>query len=197
MAEQIGIFLLVKIRYNAPVILTYTLICAVVTLAGEVTSGSVTRSYFMVYPSMDTSSFGSTVLEIWRLLSHIAGHQNWTHFMSNFTFVLLLGPMLEEKYGSGRLLVMILFTGFITGVLNTLFFSTGLMGASGIVFMFILLSSFANIRSGDIPLTFILVVSLFLIKEVLDIWKQDNVSQFAHILGGIAGSFFGFRSQKA
>jgi membrane associated rhomboid family serine protease len=150
----------------------------------------------MVHPFIDTSNFGNTLLGIWRLVSHIAGHQNWAHFMGNFTFILLLGPMLEEKYGSGRLLAMILFTGFITGVLNILFFSTGLMGASGIVFMFIILSSFANIRSGDIPLTFILVVSLFLIKEVLDILKQDNVSQFAHILGGVAGSFFGFRSQR-
>jgi rhomboid protease GluP len=80
----------------------------------------------------------------------------------------------------------------ITGILNTIFFSTALMGASGIVFMLILLSSFTNIRSGEIPLTFLLIVVLFLAKEVISAFGQDNISQFAHIIGGICGSLFGF-----
>ncbi len=109
----------------------------------------------------------SDPVSYWRLISHIAGHQDWVHLMSNFSFILLIGPILEEKYGSRRLLQMILFTALITGILNVIFFSTGLMGASGIVFMFIILSSFTNFRSGDVPLTFILIILLFLTKEVI------------------------------
>jgi rhomboid protease GluP len=66
--------------------------------------------------------------------------------------------------------------------------------------MLILLSSFTNIRAGEIPLTFILIVVLFLTKEVTTAFAQDNISQFAHIIGGICGSFFGFlltRSRRA
>jgi rhomboid protease GluP len=33
---------------------------------------------------------------------------------------------------------------------------------------------------------------LFLVKEVSSAFAQDNISQFAHIIGGICGSFFGF-----
>jgi membrane associated rhomboid family serine protease len=101
----------------------------------------------------------------------------------------------EEKYGSKRLLIMILLTALVTGILNILFFNTGLLGASGIVFMLILLSSFTNVRNGEIPITFILVAFLFLGKEVLESIQNDNISQFAHIIGGICGSIFGFRSR--
>jgi membrane associated rhomboid family serine protease len=58
--------------------------------------------------------------------------------------------------------------------------------------MLILLSSFANIKSGHIPLTFIIIVVLFLGKEFLASLKPDTISQFAHIMGGICGGMFGF-----
>jgi membrane associated rhomboid family serine protease len=117
--------------------------------------------------------------------------------MSNFSFILLIGPVLEEKHRSGALLVMLMMTALVTGILNIIFFSTGLMGASGIVFMLILLSSFTNIRSGEIPLTFVLIVVLFLAKEFINAFAEDNISQFAHIIGGICGSLFGFIFTRA
>jgi membrane associated rhomboid family serine protease len=100
--------------------------------------------------------------------------------------------MLEEKYGSNNLLTMMFLTALITGILNVVFFSSGLLGASGIVFMMILLSSMTNLRQGKIPLTFVLVVFLFLGKEVLSIFQNNNISEFAHIVGGICGAIFGF-----
>ena len=90
------------------------------------------------------------------------------------------------------MLIMIAVTALITALLNNFFFPSGLMGASGIVFMMILLSSFANLKQGHIPLTFVIIVVLFLGKEVYNSLKMDNISQFAHILGGICGSIFGF-----
>ncbi len=112
--------------------------------------------------------------------------------MGNFAFILLLGPILEEKYGSASLAIMIVVTAVVTGLLNILFLPTGLLGASGVVFMMILLSSFTNIRQGGIPLTFILIVVLFLAQEIANSLREDSVSQFAHISGGIIGSLFGF-----
>jgi membrane associated rhomboid family serine protease len=120
------------------------------------------------------------------------GHVDWAHLMTNFAFILLLGPILEEKYGSSGLFFMMLLTALATGILNVLLMSTGLLGASGIVFMMILLVSFTNIRSGDIPLTFILVVALYLTREIIASVREDSISQFAHIVGGVCGSLFGF-----
>jgi membrane associated rhomboid family serine protease len=91
---------------------------------------------------------------------------------------------------------MMFFTGLITGILQMLFFDHGLMGASGIVFMLIILSSLTNFRTGRIPLTFIVVAILFIGEEVVNGLKEDNVSQFAHVLGGIIGAVFGFTTRR-
>ncbi|MBN2551288.1 MAG: rhomboid family intramembrane serine protease [Spirochaetales bacterium] len=179
-----------RIRYNAPVVLTLTLLSTAILVVNQVIGG-FTQAFFVSYPD-----FSGTLLDFLRLFSHVLGHQNWLHLMSNFSFILLIGPVLEEKYGSAALLVMFLVTALVTGILNILFFSTGLMGASGFVFMLILLSSFTNIRSGEIPLTFVLIVVLFLAKEFINAFAEDSISQFAHIIGGICGSMFGFLFTK-
>ena len=88
--------------------------------------------------------------------------------------------------------IMTLITAFVTGILNVLLFQTGLMGASGIVFMMILLSSFTNFNKGEIPLTFILVLVLYLGKEVFNAFRDNNISEFGHIIGGLCGSIFGY-----
>lgn len=177
-----------RISYNAPVTLTFALISTLVLVLDLATGRLLTATVFSVGPTMDLAN----PLEYVRLVAHVAGHLNWSHLLSNFAFILLLGPILEEKYGSTTLLVMILVTGLITGLLNVLLLSSGLMGASGIVFMMILLASFANIRQGEIPLSFILVVILYLAREVVTAVQDDNISQFAHVAGGVCGSLFGF-----
>jgi hypothetical protein len=94
------------------------------------------------------------------------------------------------------MLMMILITACITGFLSIFLLGFGLLGASGIVFMFILLSSFANIKTGHLPLTFVIIVIVFLGKEVFASFAHDSISQFAHIIGGLCGSAFGFLSNN-
>ena len=48
-----------------------------------------------------------------------------------------------------------------------------------------------------IPLTMILIVIVYLGAELVDAFtKQDNVSQFTHIIGGVCGAIFGFAFGK-
>jgi membrane associated rhomboid family serine protease len=122
----------------------------------------------------------------------VIGHADINHFLSNFSFILLLGPILEETYGTRILLMMIAATALVTGALNALFFPSFLLGASGVVFMMILLASFTNFNKGEIPLTFILVLILYIGREVISSFRSDNISEFAHIVGGFCGSLFGF-----
>lgn len=176
-----------RIRYNAPVVLTYAVMAVVVLIADQLFDG-FSWQYFAVLPFFDAGSLLSYV----RLISHVIGHADATHLLANFSLILLIGPILEEKYGSALLLGMVLVTALATGILNVLFFSTGLMGASGVAFMMILLSSFTNIRAREIPLTFILVLLIYVAREVVTAFDTDSISQFAHIAGGICGSVFGF-----
>ncbi|MGI9255926.1 MAG: rhomboid family intramembrane serine protease, partial [Salinispira sp.] len=107
-------------------------------------------------------------------------------------FILLLGPILEEKYGSVNLLFMIIITALATGIASILLSNITLLGASGLVFMMILLSSFVNVQKGDMPLTFLLVLLIYLLREFLTAFQTDSISQLAHIVGGAVGSIFGF-----
>ena len=177
-----------KLDYNAPVVLTFALLSAGVMVLSNSTGGGIGQSFFSTQPGMPWDD----IVTYFRLFSHIFGHANWEHLFGNFSIILLIGPLLEEKYGSRTMLIMILVTALITSLLNNFFFPTGLMGASGIVFMMILLSSFANLKQGHIPLTFVIIVVLYLGREIYNTLKMDNISQFAHILGGVCGSIFGF-----
>ncbi len=181
-----------RLRYNAPVTLTFSLLAAVVLLVDQITGGWLIRQFFTVYPDF---SFGSPLSWL-RLVSHVIGHVSWAHLLGNFAFILLIGPVLEEKYGSIPILLMMIVTAVATGILNILMVRTGLLGASGIVFMLILLSSFTNIRSGEIPITFILIVVLYVVREFVNALTPSNVSQVAHIVGGICGAAFGFLFTK-
>ena len=184
-----------KIRYNAPAVLTFTFISAAVLILSQTVMRSLTEQWFMV-PGRGGFSPGS--FRCWvTLVTHVLGHANWAHMISNFSFILLIGPILEEIYGSFSLFLMILITALVTGVLNVLFFSSALLGASGIVFMMILLASFTNFNKGEIPLTFILVLILYLGRELFNSFgigaeSGGNISQFAHVVGGFIGSLFGF-----
>lgn len=181
-----------KIQYNSPVILSYTIISFIVLIIGTITSGASNHLLFSAYRSSLTNIFF-----YFRLFGHIFGHINFQHFFNNFLIILLVGPMLEEKYGSKNITIMILFTALFTGIIHVIFFKTALLGASGICFMFILLSSFVNIEKEKIPFTFILVIFIFLGKEIIDATvKNNNISQTSHIIGGICGSIFGFIYNK-
>jgi membrane associated rhomboid family serine protease len=179
-----------KIKYNAPTILTYALICAIVMVLTTTLLPGLAQRWFMV---PGRGYFSPSSLQHWvSLLTHAAGHKDWSHLVSNFSIILLIGPLLEENYGSFALLTMIAITAVVTGILNVLFFTTSLMGASGVVFMMILLASFTNFRRGEIPLTFILVLILYLGNQLFQSFNADNISYFAHIAGGFCGSLFGF-----
>ena len=170
-----------KISYNAPVTLTFALAAVVVQLLPD-----DAKLWFASWPKfVDARSYVG-------LFSHILGHANWDHLLANFTFILLLGPILEERHGSRQLLVMVLITALVTGLINVAVANTFLIGASGIVFMLILLASTANIREREIPLTFIAVAVIYLGREIIGAFRDDQISQLAHLVGGLAGGIFGF-----
>ncbi len=177
-----------RIDFNAPVTLTYTLICCVVLMLIAV-FGEAFAAWFVCPPRF---SFGS-VDHYFRTCSYIFGHANVGHLMGNMSFILLLGPILEEKYGAKPLVSMIGITALVTAIINYVFIQDAIIGASGIVFMLIILISFANFKEGSIPLTFILILILFIGKEVVHGFQENNVSEFGHIAGGVCGSLFGFR----
>jgi membrane associated rhomboid family serine protease len=181
-----------RITYNAPFTLTFTFLAGLVLAVDHFTTGTITREYFTLHPVF----LYNDPLSYFRLFSHTLGHADLTHFTGNFTLILLLGPILEEKYGTSAVFFMAMATALFTALLNLFLFPNYLLGASGIVFMMILLVSFANVKKGEIPLTFFLVLVVFLGTELLNAMQINKISELAHIVGGICGSIFGFLKNK-
>ena len=182
-----------RLRYNSPVILTFTAISLAALILNFLTRGWSNRTLFSVYRASLLSP-----LTWLRLFTHVLGHSGYQHFISNMLLFLVVGPPMEEKYGSRKLLIAILITAAVTGVLEMLLFpGHALLGASGIVFMLIVLSSLSGMREGTIPLTLIVVVVLYIGREVVDmITVRDNISQLGHIIGGLCGAAIGYAFQR-
>jgi GlpG protein len=177
-----------KIELNAPVTVGFTLISFLAVIFGYATLGESTKVFFTCYKTAWTDP-----MQYLRLFTHIFGHADITHYVNNFTTIILLGPMLEEKYGSKDLAGMILVTALISGLVNVLFTpGVGVLGASGIVFLFIILCSCTSVSTGKIPLTLVLVVVIYIGQEILTgLTVKDQISQLGHITGGVCGIGFG------
>jgi len=147
-----------KLTFNSPVVLIFSFVCAAIYLLSMVNVGN---NLFVVFPVWDMDN------PAWyfRIFAHSMGHASMEHLMGNMAFILLLGPIVEEKYGAKNLIIMMVTTALITGLIQIMFFKSPLLGASGIVFMLILLVSLVNFKNKEIPLTFILIVVIYIGKE--------------------------------
>jgi len=175
------------IDLNSPVILWFTIIALILLIIDIVTPFSMV----MLFGVRRTGFIDP--MQYVRLFTHVAVHSGVSHYVGNFMMILAIGPMVEEKYGSDRLVLIIVITALVTGLLKVVFFpGVVLVGASGIVFMLILMASFTNIRQGKLPITVLLVAILYIGNEImLGLFTADNVSRISHIIGGLCGAVFG------
>lgn len=182
-----------KIKYNSPVILSFAILSFMVLMLKYITFDFTNELIF------STKSFVLWNPLSWiTLLTHSLGHSDFSHYIGNMMTILLIGPLLEEKYGSKNLLIMMCITSIVIGLVNHFFFpNVYVLGASGIAFMLILLASLTSFRDKEIPLTFIFVIILYLSGEIFNgMFVKDNIAQFSHIIGGICGAILGYKMKK-
>lgn len=179
--------------FNSPIVIGFTIICLLALVLGWITRGWTTNAFFSVYRSSLLSP-----LTYVRFIGHIFGHVGWEHFIGNIMMLLIVGPLLEEKYGSSNIVFVILATALVTGIVHFIFFPhIQLLGASGVVFAFILLSPFTSVKEGTIPITLVLVAALYIGGQIYSsIVTSDNISQLTHILGGCVGAGLGYVMHK-
>lgn len=182
-----------KITFNSPAILVFALACVVVQVLNVLTHGESNRVLFSTYRSSLVNP-----LTWLRCVTHVLGHADWGHLLNNMMLLLVLGPMLEEKYGTKNIVFVMVATAVATAVVNMIFFpNVALLGASGIVFAMVLLSSITSTDGHTIPLTFLLVAVLYIGQQVYEgLFVADNISQMGHIVGGLVGTALGFAMSR-
>ena len=174
--------------YNSKVVLSFFFICLVLLIIDYITAHKLSR-----FLSLKRGSIINPMTYI-RMITNSFVSKDWNHFHSNFIYILLLGPMLEEKYGSIAILKMMLLTSIISSLAVLIFSKRGALGASDITFMMIVLSSIVNIQGGKIPITLVLIVLFYVVDEVIKelLHLNDNISHLAHLTGAICGFVFGY-----
>ena len=178
----------IQFDYNSIVILSYLFICLGAWLLNIITRGKSNKLLFESYRSSLLNP-----LTYVRMFTHSIGHKDWDHLVSNFLYILLIGPMIEEKYGSMNLLIMLLITSVVIALFNMIFSNYSILGASGNVYMLIVLSSFSNIQEGKIPLTVILICIFYVIGEFKRTVTERKSKTYhdGHLIGALCGLLFG------
>src|SRR5262249_28327110 len=128
-----------------------------------------------------------------RLLTWPFVHADTAHLLGNMMLFLLLSPNLEARQGKVEYLFCLAVTAVIVGIGHLAFGRTGtaLIGASGWVFMMILLSTFTTGEARTIAIPTLLVAGLYAWQEIKLALTPNQVSQFAHLLGGACGLVYG------
>lgn len=178
----------INLKYNAPVTLTFALLSLLALALAELTDGWTTQNLFSVYKSPLTD-----YLTYPRFVLHVLGNTDLTTCTANVIVLLVVGPAAEDRFGSAKVLTAVLLTAIATGlVMWFLFPDAVLMGASGEIFMLMVLASFASVRGGYIPLTLLLVLVLYLGSEILQaVTGTAGLSELTHITGGVVGVLLG------
>ena len=179
-----------RISFNAPVTLVFSTVSLLFMLI-----------VVLVPDTLDWFDLAGPVRVQWEYflgyLSYPFAHVSWIHYFGNFSIILLIGPILEEKYSSKFIFWGYFLTSLAIGFFHTILFPEGIVGASGLVFFSIVLVSMTNFHKGQIPMTLILVALLYLGKEVAGLFYEDQISQFGHLFGGLCGALAGYWAGKS
>ena len=192
-----------RLVVRAPVVVSFAALSCLVLLVDSAPMRRRLQPHIMIVPWRYCTHFWS---RDWiRFVAYTVSHKDLTHLTGNFSSILLIGPLLEQTYGSWRLLRIMVVTVVIAGVLSSVLFNTALIGASVVVFLFLILGSSVACHMGvpqggspggrsrqEVPISFACVLVLTFGREIVLALKSDgSVSHFSHAVGGIIGGVLG------
>lgn len=176
-----------RFTYNAPFTLTFAIASTMIMLSDQYYHTDLVPTYFTA------NQASPNFVTLFKLFSHVLGHMDWDHLFGNLSMLLVLGPSLEEKYGTVPIALMSALTAVLTALISLIGFRSGILGASGMVLLFVVLATFPKGKSGEMPLSTVLVVLLYFTKEYVTTTPGDGVAHFAHYVGGFLGFIYGIR----
>jgi len=180
-----------RIVLRSPCSVLFFLLSALITLSDDAGKRSLSATNFV----------DPFVVSWWvRLLCHPLVHANMQHLFNNMTLFMVLGPSFESRLGARRFCYVVFGCAVAEGVVNALISDYYLIGASGVVFMFILMfplhTHATDITQREIPVAFLLVALLYIGQEIIHIRRNDGISHTCHIVGGLCGALLGLASRR-
>lgn len=182
-----------KVSYDAPVTLSFVIVCVVFFLLNNFVIKNGALEKVLASPTTQAGALPFIVkmpVSYVRLLLHVFGSTDGSALITNLILVMLLGPAMEERYGSVIIGIMIFVSALFSGVLNACFCAESLVGAVPVVCMMIFLNAFMSFSKKTFPLSFAAVIVLFVFLEIFN--GAGVVRIIICIAGGLCGSLFAF-----
>ena len=191
----------IKVAYDAPVTLTFVIVCAVIFLINLLLVKSGKGEGLQKLLASPTAQGGSlpfivkSPVSYFRLLFYMFGAGDAAAgsasvLFTNLILIMLLGPAMEERYGSVIIGIMIFVSALFSGVLNACFCDASLVGSVPVVSMMIFLNAFMSFSKKKFPLSFAAVMVLFVVLQIFS--GAGAVRIIICIAGGLCGSLFAF-----
>lgn len=141
----------------------------------------------------------------WILVSHMFIHDTTTyaHIFFNMFALLMFGPLLEQRIGPNRFLIMYFGSGIFAGIMFSLF-SPGVfaLGASGAIMgllgtLIILMPRLKLLLFFVIPMPLYMAGILWAIMDLFGAFGgYSGVGNVAHLAGMFAGLMYGLYAKK-
>lgn len=185
-----------KIVNDGPASVIFLLVALVFALLNTFVFKDKLTSLFLSAPTAGNGELPFIVskpLSYVRILFSIFGSYNQNSFMIPVFLICLFGPVLEERYGSIIIGIMMIVSGVFSGVLNACFCEHMTSGASSVVFMMLFLNAFFSLSKKKLPLSFIFVVGFYIAMDLIMFHNPNGiVGVLIEIAGGLCGSLFAF-----
>lgn len=184
----------ISIDFDAPVTVLFALVSIILfALDTFVCKGKMAQTFMSCPTAGGEFAFDlKSVSSYLRLICYSFSAVSWNMLITNLLFVLLLGPAMEERYGSIIIGIMMIVSTLFAGVLNACLCKNTMLGCTAIVFMMIFLNSFMSFSKKKVPLSFILIFILFIVREIFVKNANGLAGIFIGIAGGLCGSLFAF-----
>ena len=184
-----------KFQYDSPVMLTFAFIALIIFILDTFAFKGKLKEVWLVTPTAAGGQFPfafSDYRSIIRLFIHVFGYDQSSVLVCNLIFILLLGPQMEDRYGSVIIGIMIFVSSLFSGVLNACFCKNAVCGAEPVVFMLILLWTMMHLSRSKVSASAIAVIALFVCMELFAENPNGVVGVAIVAAGGLCGSLFAF-----
>lgn len=187
-----------KIKFDSPFSISFSVISFAIFILDLLTKGKLISSLFTCLGSkVSENPFNFKSAVCWlSVIFHEFGTSSWNSLFINLSFILLIGPALEIKYGIPVLSLMTFISSLVTGVLTATICPVPVTGCESIIFTLIILASLTEFTKKNIPLSWILIFVFFLSYQFISSEKAAlNIKLLPvliKLIGGITGSLFGF-----
>lgn len=184
-----------KFSYDAPVSQTFVIITVAIFLLDLLVFKLKLNTSYLIAPTSAAGNLPFSLKEplSWvRLLFYIFGGTDKALLFTNLLFVILIGPTMEERYGSIIIGLMFFVSAMFTGVLNVCACKFGISGCSSVVFMLLILNALMFFTKKTVSATSITMILLFVCREFFIQNPNGIAGTLITLAGGLCGSLFAF-----